>query len=167
VDVTLSLAVALAARGVTAGVLAAAAIAKLRDPVGTRDALRAMRLPGNLDRTLPVVEAFTALGLLVEQETAWAAYVACGLIALFTVVVAVLVVRGVRTPCPCFGVASSRAPTSGLTLARNLVLLAVAVLGTAHATRDHWLIAVVAAVVCAAVVWRGYSAARTRAGAGA
>ena len=164
---SLSVAVALVARGVTAGVLGAAAIAKLRDPAGTRDALRAMRLPASLDRTLPVIEAFTALGLLVEQATAWAAYVACGLIAVFTVFVAVLVVRGVRTPCPCFGVASSRAPTDGRTLARNLVLLAIAVLGTAHATTHHWVIAVVAVLVCGAVLWRGRSAARTRAGAGA
>ena len=149
---TPSVAVALTARGVVAGVLAAAAFGKFRDPAGTREALRAMGLPPSLDRTLPVIEAFTALGLLVERSTAWAAYVACGLSAVFTVFVGVLVVRGVQTPCPCFGAASSRAPTSGRTLARNLVLLAIAVLGTAHATSDHWLIAVVAVIVFAAVL---------------
>ncbi len=158
---TPSIAVALTARGVVAGVLAAAAIGKLRDVAGTRAALREMHLPPTLDRTLPVVEGFTALGLVVERETAWAAYVACGLIAAFTVFVAVLVVRGVRTPCPCFGAATSRAPTSGRTLARNLVLLAVAVLATAHATIDHWLIAVVAVCVLAAALIGG-SLARTR-----
>jgi hypothetical protein len=152
---------ALTARGVVAGVLAAAALAKLRDPVGTRDALRAMGLPASLDRTLPVIEAFTALGLLVERSTAWAAYVACGLIAVFTVFVGVLVVRRVHTPCPCFGAASSRAPTSGRTLARNIGLLAIAVLGTARATSDHWLIAVVAVIAFAAALLAG-SAARAR-----
>ena len=81
VEVTPSVAVALTARGVVAGVLAAAMFAKFRDPAGTRDALRAMGLPPSLDRTLPVIEAFTALGLLVERSTAWATYVACGLIA--------------------------------------------------------------------------------------
>jgi hypothetical protein len=87
--------------------------------------------------------------------------VACGLIAVFTVFVGVLVVRGVRTPCACFGAASSRAPTSGRTLARNIALLAISVLGTAHATSDHWLIAVVALCVFSAIFVAG-SAARTR-----
>ncbi len=152
-----SVAVTLVARGVIAGVLAAAAVGKLRDPAATRAALRTLGLPVGLDRTLPVIEAFTALGLLVERHTAWAAYVACGLVALFAAFVAVLLARGVHAPCPCFGAASSDTPTSGRTLARNILLLAIAVLGTARATTDHWLIAVVAVVVGGVVVAVGGS----------
>jgi hypothetical protein len=160
--VTASVAVALVARGVVAGTLATAAIAKWRDVAGTRASLRALHLPVSLDRTLPVIEAFTALGLIVELRTAWAAYVACGLVAVFTVFVAVLVVRGVRAPCPCFG-ATAGTPTTGRTLARNILLLAVAVLGTARATSDHWLIVVVAVATAAVVFGVGRRSATTAA----
>ncbi len=164
---TCAVALVLVARGIIAGVLAAAAIAKLRDPNATRAALRAARLPVSLDRTLPVIEAFTALGLLVERHTAWAAYVACALMAGFTAFVGVLVARGDTAPCPCFGAAPSAAPTSGRTLGRNIGLLAVAVLGTARATSHHWLIWAVAAVIGVVVLAAPGISARTGSGPGA
>ena len=134
---------ALAARGVLAGVLAWSAIAKLRDRDATRAQLVAARLPASLDHTLPLVEAFTALGLVVERRTAWAAYVALGLCAIFTGYVAWRLARGDHAPCPCFGATSNRA-LGPETLARNVGLLALAVLGTVRAQHAHWVIWVVA-----------------------
>jgi hypothetical protein len=137
--VTLADQVVVASRGIVAGVLVTAAVAKLRDRRATRAALVASRLPASLDVTLPVVEAFTALGLLVERRTAWAAYVACALLVAFTVFLVVEMQRGVEQPCPCFGAAGSGEPTGARTIVRNLVLLALAVLATGTAPQVQWV----------------------------
>lgn len=138
---TLSLAdhLVLASRGVVAGVLAAAAIAKLRDRRATRAALRASGLPSGLDLTLPVVEGFTALGLLMERRSAWAAYVASALLAAFTVFLVAESARGVETPCPCFGASSAAPPPGARAIVRNLVLLALAVVATGTVDGGSWL----------------------------
>ncbi len=131
--------VVVASRGIVAGVLFTAALAKVRDRQGTRAALAASGLPVGLDLTLPVVEAFTALGLVVERHTAWAAYVACALLSAFTVFIFVEVRRGITTPCPCFGAAASSPPAGARTIVRNLVLLALAVMATGTAPRVQWV----------------------------
>jgi hypothetical protein len=151
--VSASVATVLVARGVIAGVLLAAAAVKWRDHQGAVAVFRAARVPESLARTLPVVEGFTALGLLIEQHTAWAAYVACALLVAFTLFVAVRVVQGDDAPCPCFG-ATSAAPMGGRTLARDIALVAVAVIGTGRATTDHWLSLIVAVIVAVGIASR-------------
>jgi hypothetical protein len=153
--VSATVATVLIARGVIAGVLAVSATFKLRARAETLALFRAARVPDSLALTLALVEGFTALGLLVEQRTAWAAFVACGLIAAFTVFVVVRVSQGDHAPCPCFG-ATSAAPMGGRTIARNIVLLAVAVLGTGRATHDHWISLVVAIVIAVSIVSATY-----------
>ena len=156
--------VAAASRGVVAGVLLAAAAAKLRDRSGTRERLEAAGLPPGLDRTLPLVELFTALGLLIETRRAWAAYVASAMLAAFTAYIAVQIARGSAAPCPCFGATGSDRPAGVRTLVRNLVLLALAILGTGStglAQSERFLLWGVAATVVAGWVWftRGGDAA--------
>lgn len=138
---TLSLAdhLVLASRGIVAGVLAAAAIAKLRDRAATRAALRASRLPESLDLTLPVVEAFTAFGLLMERHTAWAAYVAGALLGAFTVFLVAEMLRGVEAPCPCFGASAAAPPPGARAIVRNLVLLALVVVATGTVDDGYWI----------------------------
>jgi hypothetical protein len=127
-----------ASRGIVAGTLAVAAYAKLRNRRATRAALAASGLPVGLDLTLPIVEAFTALGLLVERHSAWAAYVACALLGAFTVFLVVEVRRGVDTPCPCFGAPSRGLPPGTRAIVRNLVLIALAVVATGTAPDVQW-----------------------------
>ena len=92
---------ALVARGVLAATFGLAAVAKFGDPEATRAALRASGLPPSLDRTLPLIEAFTAFGLLMERRTAWAAWVGLGLLVAFTGFVVVQLQRPEPAPCAC------------------------------------------------------------------
>jgi len=136
--VTFSQELVAASRGIVAGTLAVAAVAKLRDRRATRAALVASHLPASLDRTLPLIEAFTALGLLVERHSAWAAYVACALLAAFTVFLVVEVQRGVDAPCPCFGASSASLRPGARAIVRNLVLIALAVVASGTAPDVQW-----------------------------
>ena len=150
--------VGLVARGLLAGVFAFAATAKLRDRTATRAALVASGLSPGLDGSLVLVEAFTALGLLVERRTVWAAWVACGVLVIFTVFVARSLARGVRAPCPCFGSGPNAGPISGRTLARNLGLCAIAVLATVPSSSRYWITWVTAALVVLGLsAWRRFS----------
>jgi Methylamine utilisation protein MauE len=143
-----------ASRGVVAGTLVVAAAAKLRDRRATRAALVASHLPAGLDLTLPVVEAFTALGLLVERRSAWAAYVACGLLGAFTVFLVAEAARGVDAPCPCFGAASTAVAPGTRAVVRNVVLIALAVVATGTAPDVQWRAWLWAAgTAVALVVW--------------
>jgi len=141
-----------ASRGVVAGVLAAAAIAKLRDQRGTRDALRAAGMPEGLARTLPVVEGFTAFGLVMEQHSGWAALVACVLLGAFTVYLVITAVRGAAAPCACFGAPVRAAAPAGSggepwrAVVRNLVLVALAVIATGPPWWLAWPVAIATAV---------------------
>ncbi len=155
------IAIALISRGVLAGVFGVSAVAKFRDRTATRAALRASGLPENMDRSLAIIEGFTAFGLVMERHTAWSAFVACTLLTAFTVFVIVQLHSGNRAPCACFGNAAMSRPTDGLTVARNLALVAMAVLATGSTGRDQWLVWAVAAVV--AGVMNAVSAAGARA----
>lgn len=134
-----------AASGIVAGVFSVSAWSKLRDRVATRDAFERLHLPAGSGDSLAIIEAFTALGLVVERRTAWSAVVAIALVSGFTVFVGVRTVRGERTPCPCFG--ASSAPMGWSTVARNVVLLAVAVVATASRAGAAWVPPLAATVV--------------------
>jgi hypothetical protein len=126
-------ALALACRIVLAGVLAVAALAKVADRRALPARLRAMGVaPGTSVRAavaLPVVELALALTLVVVRGSALPAIAAVALLAGFTVFLAVTVRRAV--PCPCFGtVRTARAASGPTAIARNGILLAIAVIAT-------------------------------------
>jgi Methylamine utilisation protein MauE len=124
--------VAAAARVVLALAFAYSAVAKAWSWRTLPDAMRAFGIPSSLARVvafaLPAVELAVALLLIVAWSSAWPAWLAIGLLAGFTV----LLVRAsiTHTPCPCFG-AAHEAPAGAMSVVRNGVLLALAVLATA------------------------------------
>jgi uncharacterized membrane protein YphA (DoxX/SURF4 family) len=127
-------AIALASRLVLAAVLGVAGALKLRDPAGFAQEIANYQLAPELApyvaAALPVTELLIALGLLLplpRQLVAWrrAAGLAAGVVlAAFTVAVVSVVGRGINIDCGCFGAGSG--PVSGLTVLRNLSLLALA-----------------------------------------
>jgi putative oxidoreductase len=122
--------VAFLLRIVLGGLLVAAGALKLGDPTAFANEITNYRfLPSLapwLAATLPMVEI--ALGLLlVAAPIGWrraAALATAGLMAVFTVAVTQVVVRGINVDCGCFGGGSG--PVTGLTIARDLALLATA-----------------------------------------
>ncbi len=117
-------------RLVLAAVFAVAALGKLADREGLRVAVRDFGLPGALSApvalALPLLELAIAGGLVVVDTAAWSAAAAAALLAAFCVGIARLLMRGEAPDCHCFGSAGS-APVGRGTLARNGVLLALAV----------------------------------------
>ena len=114
-----------------AAVFAIAAVAKLRDPQGAQRTVGGVGVPASLRPfvafVLSAIElAVAALLLLPGLEGAGTA-VAVLLLSIFLVALTVQYVRGVEVTCACFG--QFAATPAGLpTIARNAVLLAVAVL---------------------------------------
>lgn len=119
----------LAARLILAAVFAVAGVAKLIDLRGSRQAMAGFGLPESLAApaglALPLVEL--AIGAaLIPGRTAWAASLAASaLLLLFIAGIGVNLIRGRRPDCHCFGQLHSEPIGSG-TIARNLVLLAIA-----------------------------------------
>lgn len=138
--------VALAARVVVAAAFLVAAIQKLRVHARLATELAGFGVPRALvapaATALPVTELLTAAALVVFARSAAPAFVAIGLLALFTGVVFANLAQGRRPPCPCFGT-SSPAPVSARTIVRNGWLLALAVLATGSiAGAEVWGVAV-------------------------
>ena len=77
---------------------------------------------------LPWVELGLGALLLARVGGRWTAGLACGLLALFTVAVALQLRFGEPAPCGCFGETSTE-PVGADTLVRNVVLTAAAALG--------------------------------------
>ena len=149
-------AVALAARLVVAGAFLVAAVQKLRAWSGLTTELAGFGVPATLVApaavALPVAELATAAALVVFPGSALPAFVAIGLLALFTGAVVANLAQGRRPPCPCFGTASA-APLSARTVLRNGWLLALAVLATGSiAGADAWAVALWTAVLAAVTV---------------
>lgn len=113
-----------------AAVFAAAGIAKLLDPRGSREAGRAFgvpdRLAGVVARGLPLSEVAIAVLLLPVATRSWAALAATGLLLVFCTAIARAMARGEAPECHCFGQLHS-APAGWRALARNAVLAAAAV----------------------------------------
>jgi hypothetical protein len=136
--------------GMSAGVFATSAFAKLRSRPAYRDyraGLRAMRLvpPSLLTGTavtLVAVEAVTACGLAAAAAllaarasiayplSEFAVAVAAALTLVLVSGVAVALSRGAQAPCSCFGGSSAR-PLGAAHLIRNTVLLALLAAGLA------------------------------------
>src|SRR5258708_27900752 len=87
--------------------------------------------PGLIGSVLPPVEAGLALLLVTVRGEPWPAFLAIGVLALFTGAVVANLAGSHPAPCPCFGPPSAGArPVSAATVARNGFLVALAVLGT-------------------------------------
>lgn len=126
--------VAVAARIALAAVFAVSGVLKLRDgSAGLRSALEGFGVPEGAARrlwwALPAAEMGLAAALTATLRSPAAAWAALGLLSVFTLAVGWALMGEARPACPCFG-ARSEEPISGLTLARNGVLLAVAVIAT-------------------------------------
>lgn len=113
------------------GVFVLAAIGKILDREGSRRALKEFGVPSALVPTaavvLPIAELASA-GLLVPGVTATAgAALAAALLLTFTAGIVSALRRGETPDCHCFGQIHSE-PVGGVTLVRNGILLALAVL---------------------------------------
>lgn len=124
-----------------AAVLATSAVAKLRDPRASEDAFVSLRVPSFVPRrtaarTVPWVEAGLALLLVLAPSPVLV--VVAALVALLVLAYTGLVARALTfdapVDCACFGALGSQR-VDAVTVARNLVLLALVVAATWLATR--------------------------------
>ena len=119
----------LIARLVLAAVLGVAGVAKLLRPSQSREAVAAFGVPAALvpaaALAVPVAEIVVAVALIPSVTAEAAAIAAFLLLAAFTLGVGVNLARGRAPACGCFG-AVSAGPIGPGTIARNLVLMALA-----------------------------------------
>jgi hypothetical protein len=132
-------------RLVLVAVFAAAAVAKLADPAGSRRALADLGIPERFTAAgsvlVPLAEVAVAGALLVRPWARLGAAAALALLVVFSVVVALNLAAGRRTECHCFGrLLSSR--IGAATLVRNGLLAAVSALLLGPAGR--WALAMLA-----------------------
>jgi peroxiredoxin len=134
--------VTFAARLILIAVFAVAALSKLRDRRGTREAVVNMGLPAVtapvVSIALPLIELAIAVLLSLSASVKPGALAAAGLLLAFTVLVAVNLALG-RTPdCNCFGEMSS-SPIGWRTMVRNVVLAGLAALVAWRGSSvPHW-----------------------------
>ena len=124
---------ALVARITLAAAFGFSAAAKLGDRAAFVVGLEQFGVPasGLIGSVLPPVEAGLALLLVTVRGEPWPAFLAIGVLALFTGAVVANLAGSHPAPCPCFGPPSAGArPVSAATVARNGFLVALAVLGT-------------------------------------
>lgn len=125
----------LVARVVLAAVFAVAAVGKLVDLAGSREAVAGFGVPRALARPLgtmlPFAELAAAALLLVTPLSRGGGVLAAGLLLAFATGIAVNLARGREVDCHCFGAIHS-APAGPGTLARNVVLTAMAALVVVH-----------------------------------
>jgi uncharacterized membrane protein YphA (DoxX/SURF4 family) len=114
------------------GLFIVAGVLKVRAPVAFATEIANYQLAPTVApyvaAVLPVVELVVG-GALVVAPRAWrraAALAALGLLATFTVAVASAYLRRINIDCGCFGTGGG--PITGLTLVRNVALMAVAAL---------------------------------------
>lgn len=113
-----------------AGVLLAAALPKLADPAGFAAKLPNYQifpdaLVNLIAAVVPMLELLAALALVSGVLYRGGVWLAGGLLASFTALLASALARGLDLDCGCFGAAVQAEPVSWLDLLRNLVLLAV------------------------------------------
>jgi peroxiredoxin len=117
------------ARAVLAVVFAVAALAKLSDRAGSRQAVVGFGVPDTLATplsiALPLAELAVAAALLPTASAWWGAVGALALLLLFVTAIAVNLASGRKPDCRCFGQLSA-GPIGWSTLARNAVLAAIA-----------------------------------------
>jgi peroxiredoxin len=121
--------VLLIARLLLTAVFAFAAIGKLLDRAGSRQAVVDFGVPDGLSgpvaALLPVAELAVAVALLVPATARWGAVGALVLLGAFVVAIARSMIRGEAPDCHCFGALHSE-PAGWRALARNALLVGVA-----------------------------------------
>jgi thiol-disulfide isomerase/thioredoxin/uncharacterized membrane protein YphA (DoxX/SURF4 family) len=119
----------LVVRLVLASVFALAAVTKLADLRGSREAVEGFGVPAGLaaplGTLLPFAELAVAIALLPHSSARFGAIGAFALLALFAAAIGRSMARGEAPDCHCFGQLHS-APAGWRTLARNGVLGALA-----------------------------------------
>ncbi len=127
----------LVSRFVLAALFGFAGAAKLVDLAGSRRAVRdfgfPQRLVWPLGTLLPFAELAVAAALIVKGSARWAGVGALVLLGAFIVAITVVLARGRKPDCHCFGQVQSR-PVGVTTLARNVLLTALAALVVWHPT---------------------------------
>ncbi len=138
-----------------AAVFLAAGIGKLLDLPGSRRALTDFGVPERATRAasilLPATEIAVAVALIFRPSARWGAVAALLLLAAFIVGIGRALARGEEPDCHCFGQIHS-APAGPLTLARNALLAAFAVVILAYGSGpavDTWVSARSASVLVA------------------
>ncbi len=113
------------ARLAVAVVFGWAAFAKWADRPGTRRAVEDFGVPPRWADAvawgLPAVELAVAVAVLPSWTAVWAGVLALLLLAGFSIVIAVLLTRGRRPACSCFGAASAD-PIGRMSLIRNAAI---------------------------------------------
>src|SRR6476661_2170022 len=121
--------VVLVLRVVLTAVFVTAAVGKLLDLPGSRQAMRDFGVRGRaadiFGVLLPLAELATAVALLLQPTAQWGALAALLLLLIFTAGIANALRMGIAPDCHCFGQIQS-SPAGRGTLARNLVLAAFA-----------------------------------------
>ncbi len=120
--------VPLIARVVVGVVLLVAGMMKIRSQRWSILALE-MGTPRAVIVALPTVELFVGLALVTQVAQPYAAGAATALFFLFALVVTRQYLSGSELPCNCFGADGGKAVRL-TTIARNLALLVLAVIGT-------------------------------------
>jgi uncharacterized membrane protein YphA (DoxX/SURF4 family) len=122
--------IALAGRVILGALLVFAGALKLRDPTGFATEITNYRLLPQLApylaATLPLVEIVLGAALILAPRV-WrraAALASLGLLLVFTLAVAQVVVRGINVDCGCFG--GNSGPVTALTVLRDIVLCVMA-----------------------------------------
>jgi uncharacterized membrane protein YphA (DoxX/SURF4 family) len=119
--------IAYACRLVVGAVLLVSGTLKLRDrrwPAAARE----LGTPSFLVPLLPPAEIVLGALLITGLGGRWAAFVALGLLIVFTAAIVVQLARGRQVPCACFGQFSTR-PVDMVAVARNLALCGLALAG--------------------------------------
>jgi uncharacterized membrane protein YphA (DoxX/SURF4 family) len=104
-----------------------AGIAKVGAGARWLDQAMSLGVKRPLAAVLPWLELVTGAAVAAGVAEPWPAAIAVGLLAVFTVWIAVHLVRGEHPPCACFG-SLSAAPLSWWHVVRNGVLMALGVL---------------------------------------
>jgi len=160
----------LVCRVVLAGVFICAGVAKLADLAGSRRAVISFgvpeRLAGVVGTLLPVAELIVGVALIPAVSAPFGALGAAALLICFAAAIGNALAHGRSPDCHCFGQVHS-APAGWGTLARDLVLLAVAgfiaIGGWRHAgisatqwtteISAAWLVAIAAGVLILGLVF--------------
>jgi thiol-disulfide isomerase/thioredoxin/uncharacterized membrane protein YphA (DoxX/SURF4 family) len=120
-----------------------ASVAKLVNNREARQTLVGFGVPSwfvaPLSWGLPLLETALATALLIDISARWGAAGALTLLAVFTVVIARALRKGVTPPCRCFG-QLSRSVTGWRTLARNVILLVIAAMLVGFGPGVDWLL---------------------------
>ncbi|MCC7103592.1 MAG: redoxin domain-containing protein [Chloroflexi bacterium] len=118
----------LVARLFLAVTFAVAALAKLRSPASTREAMAEFGIPaalaGSAAVAVPLVELAVAAALVFVPTAWYGAVAAVALLTVFVLAMLVNLARGRRPDCRCFGEVTSQ-PIGLKTVLRNVILAAI------------------------------------------